>query len=73
MARKRGKKPRGAKKPGVRKKKPKGGKKDTPRRGDFTGARGGRPPEQTRAPYEQEPERRLGQYGRAGEPPLIKR
>jgi hypothetical protein len=49
------------------------GKKDTPKRREFPDIAAGKPPEQTRQPFEQEPQRRLGQYGRAGEPPLIKR
>jgi hypothetical protein len=57
---------------GKRSKKSRGGKKDTPKRREFPGG-GGQAPTQTREPSAQDPKRRLGQFGRAGEPPLIKR
>ena len=33
----------------------------------------GKAPSQTTAPMDQEPKRRIGQFGRAGEPPMTKR
>jgi hypothetical protein len=37
------------------------------------GTKAGRPPTQSPTPFDQEAKRRIGQFGRAGEPPMIKR
>jgi hypothetical protein len=54
----------------------KGGKKDAAAKNTFNprgSGKGKQPATQTNEPFEQDAERQIGQFGGAGEPPLMKK
>ena len=55
--------------------KSRGGKKDSATKNTFNPPTGGgrRPDVDAKGPEEQDPKRRIGQYGGAGEPPIMKK